>query len=169
MGLHADFEVVTGEALDWAMEAHGLEAPALRERLLKLYRELPAYPEVPAVLSALEAGGRTLAVLSNGTSDMLDAALGSAGIRARFAAVLSVEAVARYKPVRAVYDLVGGTFGARPENVLFVSANGWDASGAAAYGFETVWINRQGLPVDRLPGQPTHVGKDLRAVAEIAA
>ena len=168
-GAHADFQTVTENGLDWALEATGLDSdPELRARLLALYRELDAYPEVPAVLDALRAGGRGTAILSNGSPEMLDAAVGSAGLADRLDAVLSVEAVGIFKPARAVYDLVGARFATAPGEVLFVSANGWDAASAAAYGFRTVWVNRAGDPVDRLPARPHHVAPDLSDVPRLA-
>jgi 2-haloacid dehalogenase len=169
MGVHADFDTVTEEALDWALEAQGLADAALRARLLALYRVLPAYAEVPAMLAALEDAGRRRAILSNGSPAMLEAAIGAAGLDGRFEAVLSVEAVGRYKPVREVYDLVEAETGVAPGGVLFMSANGWDAAGAALYGFRAVWVNRAGAPLDRLPARPAHVVADLAALPGLAS
>jgi 2-haloalkanoic acid dehalogenase type II len=169
-GAHADFERVTAEALDWALEAAGIAAdPALRARLAALYRELDAYPEVPETLARLRAAGHPLAILSNGAPGMLEAAVAAAGLAGTFDAILSAEAVGAFKPARAVYDLAGARFGADPGAVVFVSSNGWDAACAAGYGFETVWANRAGEPVDRLPWRPAHVLADLGRVPEIAA
>jgi len=168
MGVHADFWQVTQDGLDWAMEAAGLADPALRERLLALYRELQAYPEVPAMLEALKTAGRTVAILSNGSPGMLEAAVASAGIGRRVDAVLSVEEVGVFKPDTRVYDLVGRHLGFRREEVLFVSSNGWDAAGAAQYGFRTVWVNRAGEPMDRLPARPGHVMADLTGIPDLA-
>jgi 2-haloacid dehalogenase len=168
-GAHADFWQVTQEALDWAMEATGLPDRELRARLLALYRELAAFPEVPGVLAALKAAGRRTAILSNGAPGMLADAVASAGIGAHLDAVLSVEAAGIFKPARAVYDLVGARFGIAPPEVLFVSSNGWDAAAAAGYGFVTLWANRSGEPVDRLPWQPAHVAPDLASVPALAA
>lgn len=165
-GAHCDFWQITQDGLDWALERAGHQDPALRTRLLDLYRHLPAYPEAMGVLAALKQAGIARAILSNGSPDMLDAAVTSAGIGGLLDDVLSVEDVGRFKPHPAVYDLVGARFGTSPERVLFVSSNGWDIAGAAAYGFATVWINRAGDPVDRMPGQPAAIGRDLTAVAE---
>lgn len=164
-GDHADFWTVTQDALDWSLERHGLDGDAaLRARLLALYRELEAYAEVPAMLSALKERGLSTAILSNGSPGMLSDAVASAGIGGLLDDCLSVESVGVFKPARAVYDLVGGRFGTTPDQVLFVSSNGWDAAAAAAYGFVTLWVNRRGDPVDRLPGRPAHVLPDLTGV-----
>lgn len=167
-GDHTDFWQVTQDGLDWAMEKVGLNDPELRERLLALYWELAAFPEVPRMLATLKAAGKQTAILSNGSPDMLAGAVDSAGIGEWLDAVLSVEEVGIFKPARAVYDMVGARFGGAPQEVLFVSSNGWDAAGAAAYGFTTVWVNRAGEPVDRLPGQPTHILTDLTTLPELA-
>jgi 2-haloacid dehalogenase len=166
-GRHCDFWQVTQDGLDWAMEAQGLDDQALRARLLALYRQLPTYPEVPALLATLKARGLATAILSNGSPDMLDAAVGSAGIAPRLDAVLSVESVGVFKPHARVYDLVGAHFDCAKDEVLFVSSNGWDAAGAAGYGFRTVWVNRSGEPTDRLYARPHHILPNLVTIPEI--
>ncbi|MFV0359280.1 haloacid dehalogenase type II [Tropicimonas sp.] len=167
-GEHADFWKVTTDALDFALEVQGLSDSALRARLLALYHELDAYPEVPPVLETLKAGGMQTAILSNGSPEMLLAAVTSAGIGPCLDVVLSVEDVGVFKPHSRVYGLVGEHFGCAPSEVLFVSANGWDAAGAAGFGFTSAWVNRTGAPRDRLPWAPSHVLHDLRAIPELA-
>ena len=170
MGAHADFWQVTGDGLDWALEAAGLDGdPALRERLMQLYWELGAYPEVASVLGDLRDAGLATGILSNGSPEMLAGAVKSAGIARLLDHVLSVESVGVFKPARAVYDMVGRTFDCAPAEVLFVSSNGWDAAAAAAYGFRTAWVNRAGAPRDRLPGRPDHEVADLSALPALLA
>ncbi len=169
VGEHRDFWQVTQDGLDWALEAQGLAGEAgLRDRLLALYRELAAYPEVPQMLTALKAAGLTTAILSNGSPGMLAAAVASAGLEAVLDDVLSVEEVGVFKPARAVYDMVGACFAVAPQEVLFVSSNGWDAQAAAGYGFRTIWVNRAGDPADRLGHPPDAVLPDLRDVPRLA-
>lgn len=167
-GDHTPFWDVTKDGLDWAMEANGLEDPELREMLLALYWELPAYREVPEMLATLKARGFTTAILSNGSPDMLDGAVDFAGVRTWLDVVLSVEDVGIFKPARVVYDMVGRKFGTTPKEVLFVSSNGWDAAAAAGYGFHTAWVNRAGEPMDRLSAKPDHVLDDLTGIPELA-
>ncbi|GAB5431125.1 MAG: haloacid dehalogenase type II [Epibacterium sp.] len=169
-GAHGDFWQVTQDGLDWAMEAAGLQDQTeLRQRLLDLYWELAAYPEVPAMLRALKDAGYETGILSNGSPKMLAGAVESANLGDTLDAVLSVETVGVFKPSARVYDLVGERFGTRKSEVLFVSSNGWDAGCAAGYGFVTAWVNRAGEPVDRLPWRPAHVLTDLQPIPEIAA
>ena len=168
MGQHQEFWQLTQDGLDWALEAEGLQGDTeLRERLLQLYWELEAYAEVPAMLRALKDKGLNTAILSNGSPPMLDGAVQSAGIGDLLDDVLSVESVGIYKPADAVYDLVGQRFNCAKEEVLFVSSNGWDAGGAAGYGFTTAWVNRANEPVDRLPGRPQHILNDLTSIPEL--
>lgn len=166
---HTDFWQVTQDGLDWALEACGLDGDdALRQRLLDLYWQLQAYPEVPAMLRALQDAGLNTAILSNGSPAMLDGAVQSAGLGAVLDDVLSVESVGVFKPDAKVYDLVGQRFGCARDEVLFVSSNGWDAAGASGYGFVTAWVNRAGEPVDRLPWKPAHRLTDLTTIPELA-
>lgn len=167
-GDYTSFWQVTQDGLDWAMEKTGLDDPELREMLLALYWELPAYSEVPMMLARLKAAGKTCAILSNGSPDMLEGAVEFAGVGMYLDAVLSVEEVGIFKPSSRVYDMVAARFGCTSDEVLFVSSNGWDIAGATGYGFETVWVNRAGDPVDRLPHGPTHRLSDLTRLPEFA-
>lgn len=168
-GEHTDFWRVTQDGLDWALELRGLsDDSALRERLLSLYWQLQAYPEVPQMLRRLKAAGINTAILSNGSPDMLQGAVQSANLAEVLDDVLSVESVGVFKPAPQVYDMVLQRFGVAKHHVLFVSSNGWDAAAAASYGFVTAWVNRAGLPIDRLPGQPNHVLQDLTDIPTLA-
>lgn len=166
-GDYIPFWQVTQDGLDWALERAGLDDLELRERLLALYWELAAYKEVPFVLAKLKAAGQQCAILSNGSVDMLDGAVQSAGLELYLDAVLSVEAVEIFKPSAKVYDMVEARFGVTKDEVLFVSSNGWDAAAASAYGFCSVWVNRAGQPMDRLMAKPDHVLNDLSSIPEM--
>lgn len=167
-GEYCDFWDVTKDGLDWAMQAEGLDDPVLREMLLGLYWELPAYTEIHAMLAHLKASGKTCAILSNGSPDMLAGAVDAAGIEMFLDAVMSVQDAGTFKPATAVYDLVGAKFGCAPDEVLFVSSNGWDAAGAAHYGFNVAWVNRAGDPIDRLMAAPHHILSDLTGIPDLA-
>ena len=166
-GAHVDFWQVTQDGLDWAMEAAGLDDPDLRSKLLALYRRLDVFPEVPEVLGALRDQGAGLAILSNGSADMLADAVASAELDGVFDAVLSVDDAGIFKPAKPVYDLVGARFGLAPADVLFISSNGWDICSGAAYGFRTLWVNRAGAPMDRLHGTPEAQARDLRELPDL--
>lgn len=163
MGAHRDFLAVTRDALDHAAEAIGLENADLLGRLMQAYRRLDAYPEVPAVLASLRKAGMKTAILSNGEPGMLADAVSSAGIADLIDAVLSVEEAGIYKPAAPVYDLVGRHFpGIGKPETCFLSSNGWDAHGAAHYGFQVFWVNRFDRPLERLPGTMRGILRDLQ-------
>lgn len=165
MRRHADFEQVTADALDHALEAVGLGGDGpLRAALLAAYRTLDPYPEVPDILAALRAMDLRLAVLSNGTPGMLADGLASAGIARHLDAVLSVEELGVYKPAPEVYALATRRFGVAAAEMLFLSSNGWDVHGAAAFGCRVVHVNRQGAAAERLPGAPVARIADLSAL-----
>ena len=155
MGKYDDFWELTIRALDATLEEHALASnDKVRARLLSLYSELSAYQEVPEVLANLKAAGHRLAVLSNASPSMLVKALDAAGISEWFDELLSVDVLKCYKPTPAVYQLIPDRFDCKPSDVTFFSSNNWDVSGAGAFGFKTIWVNRTGVAWDNLPGKP---------------
>ena len=161
MDRHADFWVVTSDALDFAMAALGLTDPALRDDLLGLYRTLAPYPEVVNVLKTLRAAGIPTAILSNGEPSMLKNAVEAADLSPLLDVIYSVEPVGIFKPHPSVYQMAMDDLDLKPEQIAFQSANSWDIAGASSFGFTTVWINRAGAPQECLPYGPTHTLSSL--------
>jgi 2-haloacid dehalogenase len=157
MGAHADFRQVTRDGLDYALAAHGVEDPALADRLMELYLTLDAYPDVVACLETLRAVGLATAILSNGEPEMLSAAVDSAGLSKLLDEVLSVEEVGIFKPDPRTYQLAVNRLEVPAERICFVSTNAWDAAGAAYFGFRVAWLNRFGQRLEALPGAPAAV------------
>jgi 2-haloacid dehalogenase len=160
-GHHADFWQVTGDALDYAMGTLGIKDDELRVRLMDLYLRIAAYPEVPAMLAELKSRGIKLAILSNGTPQMLAAAVANSGIADYFDAVLSVEEVGVFKPHPGVYGMAPQRLDVSKEQICFLSSNGWDAFAAKAFGFRVLWCNRFGQMPEHLPGTPDGEITDL--------
>jgi len=154
MGKHADFWQVTRDALDFAFDMHNMNDPDLREDLMAAYLHLDCYPEVPEALSTLKEQGFKLAILSNGTPAMLEAAVKSAGLDDLIEINYSVESVGIFKPDPRVYQIAVDGLNFKAEEIAFQSSNAWDAAGAAAFGFKVAWVNRFGQSVERLPGKP---------------
>jgi 2-haloacid dehalogenase len=162
MGTHADFWHVTSDALDYALERYGVSEPGLKDEIMALYLTLDPYPEVVEALTVVKAKGRLTAILSNGSPSMLEPAVRHAGLETLFNMVLSVEDVGIYKPSRRVYRHAMQKLQIHEAHaVCFVSANTWDAQGAAQFGFQSVRVDRFGLIDDRIPGRPAAMIKDL--------
>lgn len=143
---HEDFWLCTRDALDFVMARNGIRDRALAQDLMRAYRVLPPYPEVPAMLGALRERGIGTAILSNGTPGMLADALAGAGLAGLVDEVLSVEEVGVYKPDPRVYRLATRQFGCPPDRLVFVSANAWDAQAAHAFNMQVVRVNRTDAP-----------------------
>ncbi len=167
MGAYVDFWQVTGEGLDYALAANGVEDAELRRRLMDLYLNLDAYPDVPGALDGLRAGGKKTAILSNGAPNMLRAAVETADLDGRLDAVLSVDELRSFKPDPRVYQLAVDRLGVEAGRICFVSTNGWDAAGAAYFGFKVAWLNRFGQPPERLPGTPAAVIETLAELPDL--
>ena len=167
MGHHADFWQVTRDALDYAFDMHAVKDAGLRKDLIEAYLKLDCYPEVPAALSELKERGFEIAILSNGTPTMLEAAVKNSGLQSLIAEIFSVEKVGIFKPDPRVYQIAADELNAKPQEIVFQSSNAWDAAGAAAYGFKVAWVNRFGQSPERLPGRPDVEIKDLSELPEL--
>lgn len=146
MGSYRDFWNLTEEALDYTFARMPEVDRSLRADLLSAYWKLDCYPEVPAVLKSLKAQGAKVAILSNGSPDMLAAAVKNAALDTVIDDVFSVDAIRAYKTAPQTYDMVTTGYRLYPHAVSFQSSNRWDIAGAKKFGFRTVWINRTGLP-----------------------
>jgi 2-haloacid dehalogenase len=164
MGAYDDFWQLTEQALDHAFARVPSADRALRPQLLEAYWHLDCYPEVPGVLKALKAGGAKLAILSNGSPQMLEAAVKSAALDQILDDVFSVDAVRRFKTDPAVYDIATTAWRLYPQAISFQSSNRWDVAGAAKAGMRTVWINRSGLPDEYRDLVPTLILPSLEGL-----
>lgn len=165
MERYVDFWTVTAEALRFALQHYGVQvSPAEQAALLDAYLRLNAYPEIPAMLTSLAP--RPCAILSNGSPQMLHAALAASGLTGRFSHVLSADSVQCYKPDPLVYALAPYALGLPPAAIVFVSSNAFDVMGAKAYGFQVAWINRLQAPLDPLGLTPDVVLTCLDALSQ---
>src|SRR6478609_11774263 len=166
-GRYVDFWTLTQRALDYCFERFPSVDRRLRASLLDAYLKLDAYPDALQVLRALKARGERTAILTNGSPAMVGAAVAAAGLKAELDTVLSVDTVKMFKPRPEVYALVTREFSCRPADVVFVSSNRWDAMGATAFGFRTIWINRAKGPDEYPDFPPAAVVSDLTGVLSI--
>jgi 2-haloacid dehalogenase len=165
MGRYESFWTLTGRALDFAFARFPKVDRGLRASLLDAYYKLDAYPDARPTLAKLKAEGCATAILSNGSTDMLTAAVKGAKLHDVLDHVLSVDAVRTFKPLPKVYDLAIDALGVKANEIAFVSSNRWDVAGAANAGLAPIWVNRGGNP-DEYPGlEPVAV---IRGLAEVA-
>lgn len=138
---YEDFSVVTRDSLIYTLRTLGLQYDAkVFERLMEKYLHLDPYPDARQTLSELKR--YKLAILSNGSPNMLNALVRNSGFDKILDATISVDSVRVFKPSPQAYSLVEKRLGIAPAEVLFVSSNPWDAIGAKSVGFTTAWIER---------------------------
>jgi 2-haloacid dehalogenase len=141
MRRYEDFSVVTRDSLAYTLRCLGLHGdPAVFERIIDKYLHLDLYPDAKATLAAMQE--RKLAILSNGSSVMLNALVRNSGLDRVLDATISIDSRRIFKPSPNAYSLIEEKLGVPPAEVLFVSSNPWDACGAKAFGLNVAWIER---------------------------
>jgi 2-haloacid dehalogenase len=141
MRRYEDFSAITRDSLTYTLRCLGLKHdPAVFERIMEKYLDLELYPDARAALTALR--GRKLAILSNGSTGMLDALVRNSGLDRVLDATISIDSQKIFKPSPDAYSLIESRLGVSPAEVLFVSSNPWDACGAKAFGLSVAWIER---------------------------
>lgn len=164
-GQYVPFSQVTQDALRYTLlelKLHVTEEQITT--LMETYLTLDVYPEVSSVLETM--AHKRLVVFSNGSHDMLDPLIEQSGLADRFEHLVSVDDIKQYKPAPASYMHALNTLGLKREEILFMSSNGWDITGAKSFGFKTAWINRNGLPVEELNLDPDRIYDDLAGITE---
>ncbi len=166
MKKHKNFWQITEDSLDKSMENFQIEK-SLRNDLLSLYKELSPYPEVKNVLENLKKKSFKLAILSNGTPELLNHLVKSSDLKNLFDDIFSVEEVKIYKPDPKVYDIPINKYKVSKGEITFLSANTWDVSGAGNYGYNSIWVNRNNSVFDKLDYKPKNEIKNLKQLLDL--
>ena len=166
MKKHKNFWQITEDSLDKSMETFQIDK-SLRNDLLSLYKELSPYPEVKNVLENLKKKSFKLAILSNGTPELLNHLVKSSDLENLFDNIFSVEEVKIYKPDPKVYDIPVNKYKVTKGEITFLSANTWDVSGAGNYGYNSIWVNRNNSVFDKLDYKPKNEVKNLKQLLDL--
>ncbi len=165
---YQDFWALTRASLRYVCKRLKLDLSAsVEEVLMQQYRLLDAFPENIRVLEALKAKGIPTGILSNGSPEMLNAAVAHAEMEQLLRHVLSVDSLRQYKTSPKAYALGASAMQLPASYILFVSCNAWDALAATWFGYQTFWINRADLPFEELGTEPTYKGKTLDDVLKL--
>lgn len=165
MGKYKDFYELTRDALYYALDASNTAATEGQvQELMQQYYHLEAYPEVKEALGRLK-GRYRLAVLSNANPSLLEKAAAYNGLDELLDEIISADQIRQYKPAPGVYQLAEKSLGLPADNLLFVSSNTWDVSGASGYGLQTAWVQRKHSTMERLDVEPAAIASDLEELA----
>ncbi|RZO49160.1 MAG: haloacid dehalogenase type II, partial [Candidatus Pelagibacterales bacterium] len=160
------FWEITEDSLDHTMETFKIKKE-MRNELLDLYKKLNPYPEVKKCLEGLKAKKIKIAILSNGTPELLKMLVESNNIQNYFDDIFSIETVGIYKPDSRVYEMPIKKYDCKPENICFMSSNTWDVSGGGVFGYNAVWVNRLSKVFDKLSYKPKYVINNLEELFKI--
>ena len=166
MKKHKNFWQITEDSLDKSMETFHIDK-SLRNDLLNFYKELSPYPEVKNVLENLKKKSFKLAILSNGTPELLNHLVKSSDLENLFDDIFSIEEVKIYKPHPKVYDIPVNKYKVSKGEITFLSANTWDVSGAGNYGYNSIWVNRNNSVFDKLDYKPKNEVKNLKQLLDL--
>lgn len=169
MGRYQDFWRITAAGLRFACDTLKLElAEDVFREVMENYLQLDSYPEVPAALKDLSSR-LPLAILSNGSPEMLLKVTQHNHFSPYLKEVISVHELSLFKPSPRVYELGVRKLGVAKEHIGFVSSNSWDAVGAKSYGFQVFWINRFNRSQEQLGVIPDHEIRTLDQIAPLIA
>ena len=166
MKKHKNFWEITEDSLDHAMETYKIKKE-MKNELLNLYKKLSPYPEVKECLEELKSKKIKIAILSNGTPDLLRELVENNNIQKYFDDIMSIESVGIYKPDSKVYEMPIKKYNCKPENICFMSSNTWDVSGGGIFGYKAVWVNRFDKVFDKLSYEPKFVINNLKELLKI--
>ena len=166
MKKHKDFWQVTEDSLNKSMKVFNIDNN-LKNELLSLYKILSPYPEVKKVLIDLKEKNFKLAILSNGTPELLEELVKKNNLNNLFDDLFSIEEVKIYKPDSKVYDLPVKKYNVKPNEIVFLSANTWDVSGGGNYGYNSIWVNRNKSHFDNLDYFPENEIGNLTQLLDI--
>ena len=166
MKKHKNFWEITEDSLDHAMETYKIKKE-MKNELLNLYKKLSPYPEVKECLEELKSKKIKIAILSNGTPDLLRELVENNNIQKYFDDIMSIESVGIYKPDSKVYEMPIKKYNCKPENICFMSSNTWDVSGGGVFGYNAVWVNRSNKVFDKLSYKPKFVINNLKELLNI--
>ena len=166
MKRHKDFWKITEDSLDKSMKAFNINQN-MKEELLSLYKKLSTFPEVNETLKQLKNKKLKLAILSNGSPNLLKELVNSNNLTEIFDDLFSIEEVKIYKPDNKVYEIPINKYKIKPEEIVFLSSNTWDVSGGGNYGYQSVWVNRNNNIFDNLDYKPKYEIKNLKQLLDI--
>ena len=164
---HTPYREIGHRAVSYVMDRCGIAYS--QDEVCWLVSEIEKLKPFPDVIAALERLHRdhTLAILSNGDRDMLEASGPHIGFA--FDHVISVQEAGCFKPHWETYATAEDIIGEERTSILFVANHAFDCIGAKAYGMRTAFIDRRKRPFGETPHQPDIIVADFAELAAVLA
>jgi 2-haloacid dehalogenase len=164
-GTYVDFPTIADDALQFIADQKKIRITAgQRDQLRVALMSMKAWPDVGPVLKQLKQQGLILAPLNDFSVPMLEASIRNSGLEGVFDRLLSTDLVKAYKPDPRAYQMAISAFGLRREEIAFIAFAGWDAVGAKAFGYRTIWVNRSAASTECLTIQPDVIASNFETI-----
>jgi 2-haloacid dehalogenase len=125
------------------LDVGGSADESLLREIGDAFVDLPLVDGASKVVQGLRAAGLVTGILTNASSRALKRVSRRLPPMDHY---LSVDAARQFKPHPRVYQLAVDATGLPAMQIGFVTANGWDAAGAGAFGFRVAWLRPGQIP-----------------------
>ena len=160
---HTPYRLIGHRAVSYVMDRAGIDYTRDEvEWLVSRIETLKPFPDAVAALERLHTRYK-LAILSNGDTDMLEAARPHIGFA--FDRTISVQEAGYFKPHWKTYAKAEEILDEERTSILFVANHAFDCVGAKSFGFRTAFIDRRKRPFGHWPQQPDIIAADLEELA----
>lgn len=129
--------------------------------VLELLKHLPVHEGVQEGLSKLNDAGYRIAALTNSPEKTVRERMERTGLISYFEKVMSAEHVKKYKPSIAVYEWAIVQLEVEANEILLVSAHGWDLAGAVNAGLQTAYMKQSKQMLYPLAPEPAYICTSL--------
>lgn len=166
---YVPFTDIGGAALRMLAKTRSIEITSADEQELKeRFSTMPPHPEVPEALAKLRSAGFRLFTLTNNSIEVQGRQLVNGRIIQYFEQRFSVDQVVkRHKPAPEAYGYVERELGEPASRLILIASHTWDTLGAMGAGWGAALIKRPGNDLFEVGPQPSFVGSDLSAVADL--
>jgi len=161
------FNTIVQKALTHASEVCEINGDEIAPVLMKIYENPSVFDDARKGLASLKEDACKCCVMSNGEYETLEIATDSNAIGDYIDQIFSASTVKAYKVSPLVYRMATAHYNIGPSNIFFVSSNAWDISGAQHFGYQTIWVNRNGKTFDALVAGPDYEVKTVTEAVSI--
>ncbi|GHD41410.1 2-haloacid dehalogenase [Marinobacter persicus] len=161
-GTYVPFANMARGTLDVLLNNLGVSpADSVIERILPVFGQLNAHPDVPKALALAKNKGMTVVFFTNGSKSNTEGLITKNGLDNWIDHVVSIDSMGQWKPVRNVYQGALQKVGGETGHSAMIAAHAWDTNGAMNAGMLAGWVRRQDSSFHPAMSAPAFVSDNL--------